>query len=689
MDLDAKEAATKRPAGKSDGDLLRDYVVDDDQDAFTALVDRYHHMVYSSCLRRLGGNAGLAAEAAQAVYVILGRKAASLTSRSDLGGWLYCTARGVSINVYRGEKRRQRREGEAVARELTFMGGDEGEHPGLRRAELRAAFDAAIDELSVQEQRIIRCHYFLSQSFDEIAVRANLSCATIRQKAHRARKKLRRILTRRGLAISLTALTAMLEEVRAEGASVSGVRYQVSAREASETARGLAERVMWEMAWHWRLKVAGVAAGALILGLGIAWLVGRHGATESPSHAWRVASVTGAVEGIGIGQALRPGDVIRTGVRQEVELRFGAGSRLLLREEGEIQYPVSNKKPPMTPLGFRLEKGALVAALEGAVRFQTEHGVVESGEDGATFRLMVAESTNAFTRVDVTAGSVEGPGPRGEERIDSGNALCFGPGIEGKVTAADRHEFSPKYGGVFYRRYAQCYRRGKWALDEELEAIGEAASIRPEQLVEGWYGIEMREGRRGSRLAESDLPGGLEVRAERQSIRVSSRGAAAASGAGCFPYAAAGDADALRLNHDVALHRAYSEVNRMRVGTFGWEYRPEGDLLSRFEGAPAEGDARMVVGRWYDREETHLRVGSLPDGRLLYESEARVSWRTSEQKSWLACEPGSAFALVIWARDCVVDLRDLTVRELKGPIPSVEATRSEDNDGTQQGEVDK
>ena len=59
----------------SDSELLRRWVSEGCEDAFRDLVARHSGMVYSACARWLGDD-HLAEDAAQAVFIVLARKAA-------------------------------------------------------------------------------------------------------------------------------------------------------------------------------------------------------------------------------------------------------------------------------------------------------------------------------------------------------------------------------------------------------------------------------------------------------------------------------------------------------------------------------------------------------------------------------------------------------------------------------------
>src|SRR5215472_2473105 len=92
--------------------LLRQYTGEHSEAAFTALAERHVNLVYSTALRR-AGSPHAAEEITQAVFIILARKAGSLSAKTVLSGWLYHTARLTAGNFLRGEIRRQQREQEA------------------------------------------------------------------------------------------------------------------------------------------------------------------------------------------------------------------------------------------------------------------------------------------------------------------------------------------------------------------------------------------------------------------------------------------------------------------------------------------------------------------------------------------------------------------------------------------------
>ena len=98
---------------RSDHDLLSEFAANASETAFATLVDRHIGMVYSAAFRHLN-DSHLAEDVAQAVFVLLARKASTISKNTILTGWLYRTARFVSADVLKTETRRRKREQNAA-----------------------------------------------------------------------------------------------------------------------------------------------------------------------------------------------------------------------------------------------------------------------------------------------------------------------------------------------------------------------------------------------------------------------------------------------------------------------------------------------------------------------------------------------------------------------------------------------
>src|SRR5437588_2356204 len=98
---------------KSDAELLREYVRKRSDEAFGELVSRYTDLAYSAALRETNGDAHLAKDVTQAVFVSAARKAVALARHTSIAGWIYTTVRYEARNIERANRRRYDREQEA------------------------------------------------------------------------------------------------------------------------------------------------------------------------------------------------------------------------------------------------------------------------------------------------------------------------------------------------------------------------------------------------------------------------------------------------------------------------------------------------------------------------------------------------------------------------------------------------
>ncbi|HWI59828.1 MAG TPA: hypothetical protein VNZ22_21545 [Bacillota bacterium] len=92
--------------------MLAEYVQTGSEAAFRELVSRYLDLVYSTALRRVGGDAHLAQGVVQTVFLHLARKGSGLSGQVILGG--YRDACYVAAKLMRGERRRLNCERQAV-----------------------------------------------------------------------------------------------------------------------------------------------------------------------------------------------------------------------------------------------------------------------------------------------------------------------------------------------------------------------------------------------------------------------------------------------------------------------------------------------------------------------------------------------------------------------------------------------
>ena len=92
-----------------DSELLHEWAARRNEAAFAELVRRYLGLVHASARRQVGASP-LADDVAQAVFLVLARKAGSLGPKVVLSGWLFRTTRFVAARALRAELRRSMHE---------------------------------------------------------------------------------------------------------------------------------------------------------------------------------------------------------------------------------------------------------------------------------------------------------------------------------------------------------------------------------------------------------------------------------------------------------------------------------------------------------------------------------------------------------------------------------------------------
>ena len=219
-------------AGLSDRQLLERFTARGepaDEAAFAAIVARHGPMVLGVC-RQLLGDHHHAEDAFQAVFLVLARQARSIRDPDLLGTWLY----GVALRTARKARgrlaRRRRTEEEGAARQAEARSRRSAEQALIDR-EQAEALHREIDRLPGAFRVPVVLCYFEGLTLDEAAHRLRWPAGTLRSRLARAREKLRRGLTRRGVALSTTALAAALAP-RSASASVSSLLCDTTTRAA-------------------------------------------------------------------------------------------------------------------------------------------------------------------------------------------------------------------------------------------------------------------------------------------------------------------------------------------------------------------------------------------------------------------------------------------------------------------------
>ena len=193
----------------TDWQLIKMYVEEDRQAAFDALVRRHMDLVYCTCLRELG-EPPPAEDAAQAVFLILARKAPSFRAGTTLSSWLFQTALLTSKNVSRRERRRQAREQrltaevEALAMERTMPPRTAGWE------EMEPLLNEALRALPPAQRGLVLERFLEGRPLAEIGAARGISEDAARMRLNRALDRLRRFFAARNVALSSAAALAAL-----------------------------------------------------------------------------------------------------------------------------------------------------------------------------------------------------------------------------------------------------------------------------------------------------------------------------------------------------------------------------------------------------------------------------------------------------------------------------------------------
>jgi len=183
----------------TDHELLADYARTGSEAAFAQLVARYINLVHSAA-QRYTGNEAQAGEITQAVFLILARKAGSLSKNIVLAGWLYQTTRVTAANALKAEARRQLRDHQA------YMESQENQADAAVWREIAPLLDDAMGKLGETDRTVLVLRFFEGRTNAETAAALGLAEGAVQKRVQRALEKLRANFAKQGVTHTAQAI---------------------------------------------------------------------------------------------------------------------------------------------------------------------------------------------------------------------------------------------------------------------------------------------------------------------------------------------------------------------------------------------------------------------------------------------------------------------------------------------------
>ena len=241
---------------ESDGVLIQRFAQDNDGEAFSALMDRYAGMVYTTC-RRILGDEAQAADASQETFFQLIKSADQV--RGSLGAWLHCVATRRAVDLVRqNASRRQREQSYAY----------ETENRASSWAEVESVVDEALEGLPEDLRELLLQHFLQGRSTVQIAAARRVSQPTISRRMTEALELVREKLRARGVQVGLVPLQTLL--LHSNHVAPAAVRVGLGKLALAKAAAGWGS-VGAAPASGLALKFA-LAVAAITLAAGLAWV---------------------------------------------------------------------------------------------------------------------------------------------------------------------------------------------------------------------------------------------------------------------------------------------------------------------------------------------------------------------------------------------------------------------------------
>jgi RNA polymerase sigma factor (sigma-70 family) len=243
----------------TDQELLERFVTGDSS-AFEELVRRHAGWIYHVAQRQLH-DAALADDAAQAVFLVLIRKARSLRVSIPLAAWLHRVTILTTKEILRKEARRKQREETAAMMRPEQISAEDNAW-----TEIAPLLEAQMQRLRKKDRQAILLRFYAQREFADVAAELQTTESAARKRVERAVQKLHQLFAAQDIHHSSELLGSALL-IRAGGAATGDLVSRIANQTASSAGTAISRAVLRKLRW---MKtgligsVAGIASVALI-----------------------------------------------------------------------------------------------------------------------------------------------------------------------------------------------------------------------------------------------------------------------------------------------------------------------------------------------------------------------------------------------------------------------------------------
>jgi RNA polymerase sigma factor (sigma-70 family) len=251
---------------------LGEYVRSGSQDSFARIVHAHVDLVYAAALRQVR-DPHMAEDVTQAVFIVLARKAPSLSAGTILAGWLIRTARFCAKDALKQRRRQLLREREAAAMKSNSIQPSAASELYLK--EMLPHLDHALSKLSDKDRAAVALRFLEQRSLRDVSLALGTSEEAAKKRVARAVEKLRAGFSHTTAPSELNAVVSALaaySNPQTPDTLASRVVGAASSKSFSATSLKIAEGAIRTMR-RTPFKIAAVLGGTAVIIASLIWIL--------------------------------------------------------------------------------------------------------------------------------------------------------------------------------------------------------------------------------------------------------------------------------------------------------------------------------------------------------------------------------------------------------------------------------